>query len=537
MIPISKIFEILETHRQRSVFRHELFSADFGNLRRGTRGIIQRLSTDGDESSRELSEHLRVNLSQWLTVPVPFDCSLASAFDVLGPPAAIARRWGQEIATLANDSIAAAESLAKEENPIWVCLRNTIREMRSEAKSFKIFCHKNAVPHFTSITLGDDEAPLNPDLFLHTVRDYRESAIFDVLIKIGPLRAKGWGSVPDAICSAPRFSSLIQLVWSGCLDDQDFGYDPVSKASLLGKEPSTMLASDDSLTHQILWRSEKQLHGFPEAQFASAAGVDEDDLQILDPRRGSFSDNRGATLLQIDSEHGILFPPLASVLSFDPSIDAPESIDFRLPGESLLEGMYLILPRVDDIDFGGVHAEQDQYSRVWKARLKEEYKTDPEGLETRLRASGLNLLRLGLALDHWCDQPTTVIHAPQKRRHFEILISELGCGTDIQGLNQMTWKALAWNEVRKSRGEAIQAGMQAHQIVDEEMVCTLREHATEILAGVSSTTPFSLQIPFGGTSECDFRFFKISEVEEGFLAPASELKIIGKLNLFEQWRV
>jgi len=45
---------------------------------------------------------------------------------------------------------------------------------------------------------------------------------------VGPLRSKGWGSAPDAILSAPRFARLIQIVWSGCGDEEDFGYDPVA---------------------------------------------------------------------------------------------------------------------------------------------------------------------------------------------------------------------------------------------------------------------------------------------------------------------
>jgi len=51
---------------------------------------------------------------------------------------------------------------------------------------------------------------------------------FEVLIKMGPLRSKGWGSAPDAIVSAPRFGTLVQIVWAGCADEDDFGYDPVA---------------------------------------------------------------------------------------------------------------------------------------------------------------------------------------------------------------------------------------------------------------------------------------------------------------------
>ena len=50
-------------------------------------------------------------------------------------------------------------------------------------------------------------------------------------MKVGPLRARGWRSAPDAIVTAPRFRTLAQLVWSGSIDDSDFGYDPVLPAS------------------------------------------------------------------------------------------------------------------------------------------------------------------------------------------------------------------------------------------------------------------------------------------------------------------
>ena len=65
-------------------------------------------------------------------------------------------------------------------------------------------------------------------MYLHTLKDYKVSEIHDTLIKVGPLRSFGWGSVPDAILSAPHYSTMLHFIWSGSRDEDSFGFDPIA---------------------------------------------------------------------------------------------------------------------------------------------------------------------------------------------------------------------------------------------------------------------------------------------------------------------
>src|SRR5690606_17542437 len=110
---------------------------------------------------------------------------------------------------------------------------------------------------------------------------------------------------------------------------------------------------------------------------------------------------------------------------------------------------------------------------VWKTRLNSEYSNDPEGLVERLWDAGLELLGLHSCIRHWCKTATTVIHAPQQKRHFEILISVLGIGFgahEERWARRAAWWQYAWDEIRCARGEAIQTGRQEQQIVDQQLL-------------------------------------------------------------------
>lgn len=537
MPPASQIFELFELHESQSVCCHEVFSASFGVLRRSLRGIVVRLAESDEQVALELSDRFRSRLSEWLTVPIQFDDGILEALRAIGDSGAIQSRWGADIRALFDTAMAAAHIVAAEENPLRVCLRSVLRELRTSGKSFKIYCHRSAVPHFQSLLPDGETAPFSAEDFLHTVRDYRESGTFESLVKVGPLRARGWGSAPDAVRSAPRFLTLLQFVWSGCSDEPGFGYDPASTPPPPAETLQTAPAQGGTaLSHRISWNPQVIQFGF-DAALVGASQIDEDDFQILAPLTRSSAGKRAATLIHVDDGQGMLFPPLARVISFDPKVESWESICYRLPGESLLEGMYLVRPLVGDVDLGGMRAEHGHYSRIWKTRLQQEFQADAAGLEARLRASGLDLVHLGAAINHWCAHPTTVIHAPQQMRHFEILVSALGCGVGMPNIAGVPWWRLAWNEIRRTRGEASQAGMQEHEIVEEQMIAVLRELLPQIRPKASADAGFNLEIPSGSAMQGAFLFFKISGVEEGFLAPEAELKIVRELNTLEQWRV
>ncbi len=535
-VTASQVFSFLEREAGCSVERHEIASATFGSLRRSLRQIVLRLRECDDQESLEVSDRLRSLLSGWLTVPVPFDRSMFDEVaELLGSGDAVQVRWGRDIRMLYDTALQAARQLPSIENPVREKLRAVIREQVTQKRTFKIYCDRRARRHFESLFAPSSDSLLSEDTFLHSVSDYRESAPVDVLIKVGPLRTRGWGSAPDALLTAPRFITLAQVVWAGCGDEPDFGYDPaLPPADATAAEGHVPVAVTNTGRSPMKWSTRVIRSGEDPGAVAGYA-VDADELRVF-RQMNQRHDNRLATLVQVDDKHGILYPPHAKVLSFDPSPAVREAIAFRILSETLVEGMYLIRPVVDDVDFGGIRAKHGQCSQIWKATLKLERERDALGLIKRLREAGLILVHLGTAIGHWCEPPTTVIHAPQQMRHFEILVKVLGLDNEGTAMPGVPWWRWAWAEIGRSRGEAVQAGVQEQEIVEEQLIGILQCLLPQIRENTATNDGFHIDIPARPDVHGSFVFFKVSAIEHEFHVPEADLKVVRELKVIEQWR-
>lgn len=502
-------------------------STDFSILRRSLRSIVEKLRESDDLEARSISDTLRKLLSKWLTVPVQFDATILAAVQALGDPEAFETRWGHDIRASYDAAQHAAQALSQSENPIRIKLLALIRELRETDKTFKIYCHKLSIPYFESLLVQSTERLLEKAVFLHSVKDYRAAEPFDVMIKVGPLRARGWGSAPDAILTAPRFTTLIQVVWSGCADEPSFGYDPIYQTG------TATAPTSGSHWNRVSWK----INVTPAAY---GNDIPDDDEFRLFRELNVDRDKRRATLVQIDEEHGILYPPHSMVLSFDPATDAQEPLRLRPLEETLFEGLFIIRPLLHSVDLGGLIAKHGHYSLIWKRRLAVEYFRNPEGLVRRLRDEGLDLLYLPDAIGNWYKPATTVIHAPQQKRHFEILIRVLGVDFDANAdprQRRTPWWQYAWTEIAQSRGEAIQAGVQGHEIIEEQLLLILRCLLPDIQHNAVTMKHFSIAIPSEKELQGEVMFDRVSLIEDGFLVPDSELRVVRELNRIEQWRV
>lgn len=534
-IATSQIMSFLEQRESFAVHRYEIASAEFGLLRRSLRQIVIKLKESDDNEALAISDGLRVLLSEWLTTPLPFDQSLAEGIrDSFGDANTIRLRWGADIRSLFDIALKTATRLPTIENPMRRKLKEILEELRLQGLSYRIYCHRRARPHFESL-LESVQVVLSEDLFLHSVRDYREAETFDVLIKVGPLRSRGWGSAPDALLTAPRFRTLDLVVWSGSGDEPGFGYDPskpINDAAKEGEFAARRTAQGLPEWTVSVTRTGEDPHNIP------GNGDEWDELQVFSENR-QLGEKRPAKLVQVDEAQGILFPPYSQVLSFNPTRVAPEPIDWRIPGETLLEGMYLIIDLLDEIDLGNLQARHGYYSQIWKAKLVEARITDEEGLMERLRASGLNLRHLKSAINHWCSPPGTVIHAPQKVTHFEILLRVLGVAEDaVAGETEpaFPWWKRAWTEIRRSRGEAIQAGVLEQELVDEQLLLVLKNLLPMIREKATCTSAFDLAVPETSGMRGFLRFFPVRGIEDGFYVPDAQLRVVIKLNEIDQWR-
>ncbi|MEY4483328.1 MAG: hypothetical protein RL693_780 [Verrucomicrobiota bacterium] len=533
----SRIFGFLENHPSFSTERHEIALAAFSALRRSVRSIVVSLCDREHHEACKTSDRLRGSLSEWLSVPVPFDGSILAALQTIGDPADVEARWGCDIRNALDSALCAAQAIQFLQNPIRERLQAVIQELRTAGKTFKIYCHRTARHRFESLFDGD--MSLEETAFLHSIRDYREADSFDTLIKVGPLRSKGWSSVPDAIKTAPKFHTLVQIVWSGCADEPGFGYDPIAPFEATERTPENSPVYDhDTLSNQISWTTLATQFKADDDVIVDNT-IDEDEFLIF-RNLNQAREKSCATLVQIDSGKGILYPRHSQVLSFDPDPQATDPFGYRLLGETLIEGVFVILTLYSDVDLGGSPLREGTYNQTWKTRLAEKYRADPNGLVTRLHLSGIDLIDLHACIERWSGSQVGVLPAPGHAKHFQILINELDLdwnGNIHPRKHDISWWKCAWDEIRHARGEAIQTGRNEHDLIDEELLCVLNKLLPEIRNLSQTNKEFQLSIPDGKSLHGVFRFFMISAIEEAFLVPDSALKLISELTTIEQWRV
>lgn len=542
-VTASRLFNFIEKRPSFTIERHEVSSAAFSDLRRSLRLMIVSFHESGDWEAKEIAGRLRSVLSKWLTVPVRFDNGLLLALEEMGGAKAVESRWGRDICDHYDIACRTAQELTEIENPVRATLVKIIKGLQDNGQSFRIFCHRQSREHFESLSNSFVIEDLPHDAFIHTVVEYREAELFDALLKIGPLRSRGWGAVPDALLTAPRFDTLVQVVWSGCNDEPDFGYDPVSVQlpddnSRAGVDPVT---DRHNPILQLSWKvRETRSRDNTVGRHSDLPDIDELDVftKLSQP-----VDMQNATMLQLGEAHGILYQPRSQVLSLDGDLlldGDSQAINYRLPNETLYEGMSLILPVLNDESLDELHVEEGYFSRIWKDKLQAEYQNNPMDLVNRLRANGLLLLGLRSGIERWCVPATTVIPAPQQVLHFQILMNVLGIDFDdgvSANRRRAAWWQYAWDEIRRSRGEAIQRGTQEQQIRRSQVLNIVRSLDAEIRNKLeNSTFPFSIPISENQEYRGVFLFFSIHAIEEGFRVPPNELKKICELDRIDQWR-
>lgn len=525
----SGLFDFLANGTGGNIERRELRLLPFTTLRRSLGAIMLRLRETDDPGTVQVSDSVRVHLSDWLTAPVPFDQRLFEWAYALGDPARIEAQWGADIQRLHDAALDAVHELLQIENPARVEIREMVRRLSRDGRSWRIYCHPRARVHFESI---GEEVGVSAESFLHSAIDYGQAAPFDVLLKCGPLRARGWGSAPDALLSAPRFRTLVQFVWAGSADEDGFGRDPVANAS-------GALAGNPHVSNSARWWTRHVIQiGAPHPS-VTEPDVDIDELRVFH-QFNSGASLRPAVLLDLGDNHGVLLPPNAQVPSLDPTAGEDDSaVGFRIPGETLVRGMFLIRAQLGELDLGGVKAADGVYSRIWKQRLNDALLADSSGLTLRLKTAGLNLQHLSSSLRRWCKAPTTVIHAPQQKRHFEILIGVLGVDHErliSAGRRQLPWWQYAWSEIAHSRGEAIADGTQKQEITYDELLHLLTDALPELCGYAQALQSFRYVIP-NGRSLCGVvNFHLVKAIEDGFRVPDYALKEITELDAVEQWR-
>jgi hypothetical protein len=542
MVSASRIFDSLARNATVQAERHEVASGRFSTLRSRLRRMAHIWHEADDPDALETVGYIQRTLSEWLTVPIAFDEALTGKLEPLGTPAFLERRWGEDMGNLCRGALDAATQLRGMANPLAVLVGERVCQLQADQVDFRVFCHRAAVPAFNHLIAAAGGAALPPEAFLHSWRDYRECAPFEALVKVGPLRAQGWGSVPDAIITAPRFTRLAQFVWSGCLDEAEFGYEPVISSATAGASSSrTEAMLSPPMAPALRWT--RQVHRADDADETTPVTPlpDDDEFRMFREFRETHArESRQAVLVQINDEHGILYPPTARVLCFDPVLPDAHCLGYRVVGDSLTETCFVIRPSLQTGGGETLQAQHGRFSQIWKSCLRRRLQENAGALIHDLDAAGLDLTWLSPALHNWAKPPTTVIHAPQQKRHFEILMRVLKA--DFASVAPMYFRdkplwQFAWQEVCHSRGEAIHAGFVNQAQEEERLLEVLVSMVADIRGLAAAGTSFPLALPSGRAIAGTAFFDRVVAIEDGFRAPDQSMRVVHHLNEMEKWRV
>lgn len=534
----TQLLEFFEHAGSMRIVRVEIHSAAFGELRHHLRWMLRVLSEDADEQSIFTTERIRSALSIWLTVPMKFNDEMLNVLTEQNPPDAVEARLGKEYRLHYDAACDAARKIADLDNPLRQELAKYLVSLRQSGRAFRIYCSRRSREIFESIA---DECGINQlrnDDFIHSTAEYRRVAPFQSLIKVGPLRSRGWGAVPDAVLTAPRFEELLQFVWSGCADESGFGYDPSTSLAANPDQNADTSSARDFPGLNLRWQVHKNDIS-DGSQEGAVSFQDADDLQVMSGLNRP-ADRQRAVLLQLAGKQGIFYPPQSRVLSLDRDAGTKEArFDFRVPGEALSEGMFLVLPVVDDLNLPDLQAEEGHFSRIWKEALRKKLEENPARLGDELFSAGIDLIGLynSSRIKDWCRPATTVIPAPKEKEHFRILIKFLGCDfsrAELSGRPRSEWWLYAWDEIRRSRGLAIQAGVEEQVQQDQQLLSDLRQielPSTDLV----DCDSLELVLPDGSSFRGTVRVFRINAVEYGYHVPHEELKTLISLDDTDPW--
>ena len=180
-----------------------------------------------------------------------------------------------------------------------------------------------------------------------------------------------------------------------------------------------------------------------------------------------------------------------------------------------------------EVDLGGVSAQHGECSKLWKKELRENLRLNRLQLFEELRNDGIGLVHLESRVLHWSKEPETVIPAPQILSHFKILLKNVGIGDEKYIQN-------AWDEIKKSRGEAIHAGFEEHDFINERILEILVENESLVRKKIADDGMFAIPDQYGLNGL--LVFYHIEAMESGFSVPNSELKMIKDDTEIDQWR-
>lgn len=511
----SRAIEYIENktfQHHRTIIKCEMFS----HIRSYIRSLYESLSSADFDRADEIKIYLLKLLSSPSNIDSNFliECGLSDAQGV-------SQLYGKDIATTIQALRINLDEVDKIENPIKAELARFFKEnpIRCTLSAVKIWCHKNENELYRDVL---EQAGLDYEKsFINSEAQYKESDIFDVLIKVGPLRSFGWSKTPKLLVLSPKYESLYQIMWDGSRNENgffEFGGLSVNQKSLFD------VKNEVNVTIPIL----------PRAAFIGAG--EEDDFEFFLRIKPAINYSNRVVLVQINDEDGVFLLPRKKLHSFKRS--PLSKVRFTEKSADEIEDGEFIIIHNADADFGTAEINIDNYplAKIWKSSLKQAY-VRRESLIARMINSGIEMQDYDRAIKAWIDPTGTVIHAPLKESYFKLLISKVLMPPEFDTSSQKGVSIKkAWSEIQHSRVKASLNGRIENEIVDEQVISELKKNGMLINDLSSGGNYFSFGMPPESGLTGSVSFYPVVSVSDNFTAPDEMLGAISKLSTLEKYR-
>jgi len=514
------------------IVRKEVEFLPVAEFRKSLIGIFQQLDRS-DERQKAIAEKIWSIISKLLTSASAFETILPDETEkIFVSPKTVKDNWGYEIWANYDRAVSIAYSLVGVTNPIFEELLKCIKALIQNRKTFRIIYPKKWIPELSDKLKieGIDSSYINT---ISSVPDYRDSEYVDTIIKVGPMRQQGWSRTPDSLLTSPKCKTIIQIAWEKTPDESTHGYDPIVPVSRSDAKRIKSKIVDWEVDIQPLvveWNNP-----IPPPTIEGSGIILSDELTTLSV---TSKEIRSAVLLSLDAYYGILSAPAGKIIVFNPGQASDTCSDVK-SAATIEPGSYIAIIgdyTIDTDNEGTIGL--DNYSQIWKGKLEKEIESAPIAFIQNLEQNGLDLSELRSAIRHWIQPTSTVIHAPQRSRHFEIICRLMGLNYQVnfRGKQLPFWRA-AWNEITISRGEAIQAGMQNSERLETVVLDGLSKINESLNLEISNNNKVIVKIPSGEDGGyLPVTLYKILEIESGYRAPDCELRKILQLDYIQQWQ-
>ncbi len=376
MTAASEIFRLWGEREKFSLERIVVDCASQTVFQRAGFELWKHVKDQDDSGSQAFLDSLYRLLKEIERTPIVFDESLlAKVANVGGGSARVRMRWGDAASGAFDKMLATMEALCVAGS----ALRSAIESRMSHEQNVAIYCHRSDGPSF-------DELMPPGATFLLTPAEYRKAKIVGALVKVGGMRRKSIGRIPESVLLAPRQPRLVQFMWSSDKNEDGFG-DCTEVLGFHVTECWRLEESHVSCGHKNCIYSEAD---FPSDTFEEmeewSVSRNPPGGDITNPVVLKFADGRGVILRR--GAHEMVY-----------EVESRGAAMKR--ADDIVEGD-LLLTYEGSIDFGPRSALSNPLVDRWRTDLRQALDLDRFALLSRLHANGVKLLTLEHAINAWC---------------------------------------------------------------------------------------------------------------------------------------